>query len=66
MKNSTDKDLLSQRRILNYRYYAQFKSFDQVPEWYLILEGLELKVRPGEPETDPKALNLTWEFVSYD
>jgi hypothetical protein len=51
--NSTDEEILLQRRILNHRYYGLYENFELVPEWFLIVEALELKIRPGEPDTDP-------------
>lgn len=64
-KNSTDSALLNRRR-LYYRYYGMFDNIEQDPEWYLIIEALELKIRPGDPDTELKSVNFTWSLVSYD
>ena len=64
-KNTTDESLLERRR-LYYRYYDIFDNFELDPEWYLIIEALELKLRPGDPETERIDLNFTWYVVSFD
>ena len=78
-KNTTDEALLERKstqnleekllengRKLTYRYYDIFDNFEQDPEWYLIIEALELHIRPGDYDTSAAALNFTWELVSYD
>ena len=42
-----------------------YDNFENIPEWYLILEALELKLRPGDIDTNPQSLNFTWDLVSY-
>ena len=64
-RNTTDEALL-ERRMLYYRYYDMFDNFDLDPEWYLIIEALELKVRPGDPDTERSDLNFTWSLVDYN
>ena len=48
------------------RWYGLFDNFEQDPEWYLVIEALELKVLPGDPDTELSNLNFTWDLVSYD
>ena len=43
-----------------------FDNFELDPEWYLVIEALELHIRPGDYDTPAAALNFTWELVSYD
>ena len=35
------------------------------PEWYVVVESLEIKVRPGT-FSELNYLNLTWEILSFD
>ena len=56
-QNTTDESLLEydeydeERRLLYHRYYGMFDNFELDPEWYLVIEALELKVNPGHPDT---------------
>lgn len=52
--------------MLYYRTFNIYDNFEDDPEWFLIVEALELKVRPGDPDTEMKNLNFTWQLVSYD
>ena len=64
--NSTEADPYNvTRRVLNVRYFDQLENREQLPEWYLIVESLELKVRPGDLTEESRHLNLTWEMLSY-
>lgn len=64
--NTTDTSLLNERRRqLAVRYYDMYDNLEDVPEWYLILQALEIKVRPGDIDSDPQSLNFTWDLVSY-
>ena len=60
------EEVETRRRQLSYRYFDIYDNFEEVPEWYLIVEALELRVLPGDPTTEPNSLNFTWECVSYD
>ena len=46
------------------RYFAELANDEDLVEWYLVLEALEIKLRPGELSI-PEYLNLTWELVGY-
>jgi len=68
-KNSTASDPYGfeqgqNGRRLNVRFYDKLENTDKTPEWYLILEALEIKVRPGDFSHE-QYLNLTWDMVSY-
>ena len=65
IRNTTDDTMLEKRRQLNVRYFDVYDNFEDIPEWYLILEALELKVRPGDIDTDPASVNLTWSLESF-
>ena len=54
------------RRRLHYRYYEWMKEEQEVnPEWYVVVESLEIKVRPGT-FSELNYLNLTWEILSFN
>ena len=57
----------NERRRLNYRYYQLFNEdgIEVDPEWYAVIESLEIKLRPGA-FSEEKYLNLTWEIKSCD
>jgi hypothetical protein len=53
-------------RRLNVRYYKLLNVEEAIdPEWYAIIESLEIKLKPG-PFSEERYLNLTWEMKSYD
>ena len=64
-QNTTDPFYLT-RRMMYSRWYGLYDNFELDPEWYLIIEALELKVLPGDPDTELSNLNFTWDLVSYD
>ena len=74
-RNSTDEDPYSiknpgfveagDRRRLEFRYFKNMVNEEIDPEWYLIVESLEIKTRAGL-YSEPQYLNLTWELLSYD
>lgn len=62
------------RRQLFYRHYDKLRDEEMEEigeaeeedyEWYLILEALEIKVKPSA-FSDERYLNLTWEMLSFD
>ena len=68
--NTTDAYLLErddvveedERRMLYHRFYGMYDNLEDVPEWFLIIEALELKLRRGDPDTLYQSLNFTWEL----
>ena len=72
--NTTDPYLLErddvveedERRMLYHRFYGMYDNLEDVPEWFLIIEALELKLRRGDPDTLYQSLNFTWELMSFD
>ena len=68
--NTTDPYLLErddvveedERRMLYHRFYGMYDNLEDVPEWFLVIEALELKLRRGDPDTLYQSLNFTWDL----
>ena len=61
-----EDDQLGARRRLYHRYYQWMVDENKLdPEWFVIVESLEIKVHPGT-FSDINHLNLTWEMLSYE